>query len=101
VPSVPVTVRWYGSVPFETTATGFDGDTPEAISRRVVRARARSPISTTTVGIRATASQSMAVGSSHWCPVTTTNAEPCRRWVTGIPARPGTAIADVTPGITA
>ncbi len=65
VPSVPVTVRWHGSVPLETTAAGFEGDTPDAMSRRVARATARSPISTTTVGIRATASQSMAMGSSH------------------------------------
>src|SRR5439155_18633802 len=62
--------------------------------------KAERPISTTSVGTRASASQSRSDTPSHSCPVTTAKADASRRWVTGIPAAAGTAIADVTPGTT-
>src|SRR2546426_5684594 len=100
VARVPTTVRWAGRVPLAITAAGVSAGAPCACSRAVISGKAESPISTTSVGTRASASQSRCDTPSHSCPVTTAKADASRRWVTGMPAAAGTAIADVTPGAT-
>ena len=97
--NVPVTVRCSGVVAFEMMAIGRVAGAPCSRSLRVIVCRLATPMRKTTVpDNRARASQSTPVVSSLSCPVTRVTDVAWARWVTGIPAYAGPAIADEIPG---
>ena len=103
VSSVPVATCISGHVARSTSATGVSGSIPASSKTSVYSGSFPTPMSTTSVPpVAASASQSTAdsafVGSS-W-PVTNETDETCSRWVTGIPAAPAPATAEVMPGTT-
>ena len=98
---VPATVFCLVVVPHRTRATGVSGDRPFSTSRSTIFGRFFTPMKNTRVPIPfAKALQSISeepfVGSS-W-PVMKATVEVNLRWVSGIPAYAGAAMADVTPG---
>ncbi len=84
-----VAVRWSGSVPRRTTATGWSAGRPAAISCSAIAGRFLTPMYSTSVpGNAASASQSRSLSSlpgRSW-PVTKATAAAVSRWVTGMPA---------------
>ena len=87
--SVPLTERWFGSVPHWVTVAGVSGERPSTSSVRTIAGRLCHPISTTSVpptfasAFQSTWGSGLA-GSSE--PVTTVNAAAMSRCVTGTPA---------------
>src|SRR3954453_13415247 len=112
------TVRWVGVEPSVTTATGVDGARPCSISAAAMAGGGSRPMRTTAAampGAGATPMSPTRVPRSRprdaqstsdcgcpggTCPETTTNSWVSPRCVTGMPASPGTPIAEVTPGTT-
>ena len=90
-------------LPSQTTATGVSGLRPPATSASAIAGAFSTAIISSRVPCsRATVSQS--VSESGWpggrCPEITVKSWATPRWVTGMPARAGTAIGLVRPGTT-
>ncbi len=88
--------------PFSTMAAGVSAGFPAAIRAAAFCSSRETPMSTTRVPSRpAMAFQSSgdSFPGSSW-PVTMVRDEATPRWVTGIPARAGAAMEEVTPGTT-
>ena len=97
------TLRSPGIEPSQITATGV-ADSRPAASRvsAIAGAFSTAIIRTTVPSMAATADQ--LVSESGWpggmCPEMTVNSCVTPRWVTGMPAMPGTAIGLLIPGMT-
>ena len=103
VPRVASTVRSAGIEPSHTTATGVSASRPPLTSTSAIAAAFSTAIISSSVPVsRATASQSTsesAWSGGRW-PESTVKSWATPRWVTGMPARAGTATGLVSPGIT-
>ena len=100
---VPVTVICFVSVPHLMTATGVDGDQPFSRSLSTMNERFFHPMTNTRVP-RPTESLSQAIFglslSGASCPVIMVTEDERSLCVSGMPAYAGTAVAELTPGIT-
>ena len=97
--SVQRPTTWPSVVADCTAATGVRGSRPPAISSAAMVARWETPIRITIVPpTLASERQSMSCSPARRWPVTTVNAADTPRWVMGMPAAAGAAIADVIPG---
>ncbi len=99
--SVPRTVAGWRLFPPDTTAAGVSGAFPAAISRAAMASRFPRPMRITSVPPqRAASSRSAGRPSAAVWPVTMWTLRLICRWVTGMPAAPGMAMAEEMPGTT-
>ena len=98
--SVPLQTRVRGPAVAHTMAAAVSAGQPRSSMQAATSARRASPISTTTVSEPGGSALSTGRKLDSSCPDTTANPEARPRWVMGMPARAGAAVAVVSPGTT-
>ena len=95
-----MSTRWSGEKPFSISAIGSSAEAPARISPAASCGSVETPMSTTSVApvpSRAAKPPSSSSSNGTW-PEATVKARETSRKVSGMPAAPGTATAEVIPG---